>query len=224
MEAELVALFGGGLAGQWLTKIVGPTLEDFSHDLRDWVQRKRGKNLQAIVVEAVRITEGKEIHAVPGRTYLPLLTAASCEDDPDLQKLWAALLASAALNPDMIPPAYPKMLSELSPLDARILEYLFQETIKTGRHPTIIECMTVLEALNITLPASFLVPNGGGLIFDEFPFGAAAQNLGRLQLVVTGLAEHYGLNVQFLKLETLYLTASGFAFARACHPPQGIRC
>lgn len=43
--------------------------------------------------------------------------------DANMHDRWAARLANAAAVPDTISPAFPRILAELSPLDANILQY-----------------------------------------------------------------------------------------------------
>lgn len=90
--------------------------------------------------EAVAAT-GVDPREVPIRTLVPLLDGASIEEDPDLAKRWTALIANAAHpNSAPVPPIYPAILGQLSPLDAKILVAVrdligagFEPDEKTGR-------------------------------------------------------------------------------------------
>jgi hypothetical protein len=60
-----------------------------------------------------------------GELYL-IFESASKTDDPDLTQMWAALLSNG-MNPHkdtFIDPSFPRLLSNLSGLDARILHYM----------------------------------------------------------------------------------------------------
>jgi hypothetical protein len=64
--------------------------------------------------------------AVPPRLFLPILEAASIEDDEDLHTRWAALLANAATSPDLVHPSYIEVLKQLTPVEARLLDALYK--------------------------------------------------------------------------------------------------
>jgi hypothetical protein len=65
---------------------------------------------------------------IPDKTLVPLLTNASLEDDPDMQQRWAALLANAAAGEQgaEVMPAFAQVLSELTPIGAKMLDELAQ--------------------------------------------------------------------------------------------------
>lgn len=68
-------------------------------------------------------------HAVPAKTLVPLLELCSLEkeDDDEMQTRWAALLANAATEEQpgsIVLPSFSQILSELSPLEARMLDWL----------------------------------------------------------------------------------------------------
>jgi hypothetical protein len=124
MEGGLIALFGGGLVGQWLSKVVGPTLEDFGQDLQTWVRTRRGKNLVDVATRASQIVGDRPVAHISSRVAFPLLMAAANEDSTDLQERWAALLANAAMRPDSVPAAFPHILSQLDSLEVQWLDAL----------------------------------------------------------------------------------------------------
>jgi hypothetical protein len=75
---------------------------------------------------------------VPARTLVPLLDLAGLEDpeDEDMHARWAALLANAsageAANGEVLP-SFPRILSELTPIEATMLERLAAEDGPAGR-------------------------------------------------------------------------------------------
>jgi hypothetical protein len=209
MEAELVALFGGGVAGQWLTKVVGPTLEDFAQDLKTWVRNKRGKNAQAVVTQAIEMTAGKEVHQVPTRVFVPLLTAAANEDEPDLQRRWAALLAAAAINPDQVPSSFTGILASLSPMEVETFDYVYlrsgyvRRAVHMGetsisKSDSFIASMNNLERLGLLRPSMDPDLNRHGI-------GANVVTMPKPDLLPT---------YAYVKITDL-----GLAFIIACHAP-----
>ena len=71
---------------------------------------------------------------VPLKITIPLLQAASMEDEDDLQELWANLLVNAADKESEIEPrhAYISLLKDLTNFDAQILEKLYSNSIDLG--------------------------------------------------------------------------------------------
>jgi hypothetical protein len=69
--------------------------------------------------------------AVPPRLFLPMLEAASIENDEDLHTKWSALLANAAASPGKVHPSYIEILKQLTPDDARFLDKLYIATNDT---------------------------------------------------------------------------------------------
>ena len=59
---------------------------------------------------------------------LPILEAAASEDDESLSTKWAALLANSAAKADGAAshPSFPRILSEIAPVEARFLDYLLR--------------------------------------------------------------------------------------------------
>jgi len=69
-----------------------------------------------------------EPHEIPPRQFLPMLEAASLEDDATLQELWAALIANTATSIRETPSAFITFLSELSPSEATFLNAFWEST------------------------------------------------------------------------------------------------
>jgi hypothetical protein len=111
-------------AGAFLSRICLPAAEEYGLMLRDKVAARRARLAADRVAEAAQMiaAAGAEPREVPMRTLAPLLEGASIEDDPELTRLWSALLANAAFPASpIVPPIFPATLRQLSPLDARIL-------------------------------------------------------------------------------------------------------
>ena len=80
---------------------------------------------------------GANPRAVPLKTLVPLVELSSLEEewDDEMVDRWAALLANASLDPKRVPPSFPRILSELSSNEARILQALY-EWRETHTSPT----------------------------------------------------------------------------------------
>jgi hypothetical protein len=71
---------------------------------------------------------GREPQSVEPKILIPLVQAASLEDDPTLAEKWAALLANAA-DPDQrvaVQPGYAEVLRQLTPTDALVIEAFYK--------------------------------------------------------------------------------------------------
>jgi len=79
---------------------------------------------------------GIELGPVPLKVLKPILDGAALEEDEEIQELWAALLANAGggAEPGTVSPAYPAILRQLSPNDAKVMRALF-EIAKTKASP-----------------------------------------------------------------------------------------
>jgi hypothetical protein len=113
-------------AMHYLDKLVSPGLEEAGGIIGDTVAYWRFKNKVNLVLKAKAFLEAKGIEPrrLLPKVVAPLLEAGSLEEDNDMKDRWAALLASAAADPKRVPPAFPRILSELSSTEAQILEWM----------------------------------------------------------------------------------------------------
>lgn len=74
---------------------------------------------------------GIEPVEIPDKIAYPLVLSAALEDDPTLQEKWAALLANAAdpLKSDWVRLLYVEILKQLSPLEVKLLDELFDTVL-----------------------------------------------------------------------------------------------
>jgi hypothetical protein len=134
MDPVSVELAKEGISGAveaakgFLSKLVGPGAEEIGLLLQDQVKLYRFKNQLRILAkaEAMLLKAGRTPNAVPFRTLLPILEAAASEDDKSLSNKWAALLANSAAKAEDYAshPSFPRILSEISPIEARFLDSL----------------------------------------------------------------------------------------------------
>ncbi|MDD5140460.1 MAG: Abi-alpha family protein [Verrucomicrobiales bacterium] len=114
----------------FLSKLAGPAATEVGLLLQDEVRLWRLKNQVRILGKAQQILNeaGLQPSAVPLRTLLPLLEGAALEDDPILIDKWACLLANAGSQSIIISahPAFPRILSEITPEEAFFLDRLSQ--------------------------------------------------------------------------------------------------
>jgi len=146
--AEGLALRAGNEISHTAAKRASAFLESVSKGVgealggvfADKLNFRRFRNLIPIVLEAKRLLaeNGLTVHEIPLKVIHPLLEAASLEEDPDLQELWANLLANAADSRQQVTVTtqYASILRELKPSDARFFQYYVEEykEPKTGSH------------------------------------------------------------------------------------------
>lgn len=117
-------------AKDFLAKVTGPAVEELGEIGRDYVKGWRAKNGNAVLTGANKLLAEaeREPQAVPLKTLLPLLDAASLEDEPILAEQWAALLANAAdpAQRVVVQPSFVGILRELAPLDAQVVTALYK--------------------------------------------------------------------------------------------------
>lgn len=65
--------------------------------------------------------------ALPPRLFLPFMDAASVESDESLQEMWAALLVTAMLSPDAVPPSFVEALKQMTPDEARYIDKIYRD-------------------------------------------------------------------------------------------------
>lgn len=122
-----------GTTSVFLDKLLGPAVEG-GEMLRDRVRLRRWKAEVKMLAEAERFLEelGVDPSHVPAKVLFPLLDFASLEDEDDEAMLsrWAGLLANAAAGTDIgaaVLPSFPRILAELSPEEAVILDVLYED-------------------------------------------------------------------------------------------------
>lgn len=122
-ETEAVAR-----AFDWLDLAVKPPLKEVGLLIADKVRYWRYKNQLNIVLKARAMHEEKGISPrhIPIKVLASLLDYSSLEEDPDLQNMWANLLANS-LDPSFeasYHAIFVSLLNELTPQDVRILDSL----------------------------------------------------------------------------------------------------
>lgn len=126
-------------AKEFLGKIAGPAAEEVGLLLQDKVRIYRFSNQLKMLTKTQKMLNetGVSPTSVPLRTLLPLLEGAALEEEDDLSSKWAALLANAATpnSPLAIYPSFPRILSQLSPRDARVLEAIYDLVLQLGLRP-----------------------------------------------------------------------------------------
>lgn len=114
--------------------LLSPAAQELGGLAGDYIQRIRQRNRINGLQKTLKILQesGLQIQAVRPGIFLPIIEGMSLEDEENLQGKWANLLASAALGNEPHP-GYLNTLKSLSPLDARILDVLYE--IRNSKEP-----------------------------------------------------------------------------------------
>ena len=116
--------------GGLIQRIAGPLAEEIGESLAIIARPYRMKLSLKMLQKTQRMLKeaGIAAQAVPPRLFVPMLEAASIENDEDLHTRWAALLANAATSPDSVHPSYIEVLKQLTPKEARLVDALYKVT------------------------------------------------------------------------------------------------
>ncbi|MGD9904284.1 MAG: Abi-alpha family protein [Vicinamibacterales bacterium] len=153
----------GDVVKKFLNRVLAPAGdaigETIAHPIVEW-QNRRIERAAGVVADAALLLEreGIEPQAVPGRILMPLLERASIEDDAELRERWVRLLAAAASGDSNALPAYVSILSELSPQEVRILDWLYRHTKTQGPSGVVFIESTRTRALNSLDVSADLLP------------------------------------------------------------------
>lgn len=124
--ATAIAKFLGEAIGQPLADAVG-------YFGGDWLRVKRAENMAVLIDGARKRLRARGIEhpttAIPVKFAVPLLEAASLEEDATLRSLWENLLANSLDGSRSVAPSrsYVDVLAQLSPVEARILETIYSQ-------------------------------------------------------------------------------------------------
>jgi abortive infection alpha-like protein len=213
------------LVKSFIERLFGPSVDYAGQGLRKWLERRTFR-AQAVIADAAQMLQDADVEAreVPGRILLPLIEYASLEDDEELQRKWAALLANAASSKssNFILPAFADILRQLTPVQARMLDWMHDMKSEYETWPTIwpdvsrdqIETafslspanyallITDLERLQLIEPRRDIKSNDETIDGDEM-----------FQLIIARW------NSQ-VKYDSIGFTALGLRFVEACKPPS----
>lgn len=189
--------------GRFMGTILGSASIEMDQLIAERVGWWRFKQRVTVAKKAKKLLDAADMtpKEVPLRTSVPLLEAASLEEDEDLQDRWASLLANAAGGIVDVPPSFANVLRELDPVSAKILDFVYQGTMHSAIH---FQHRVKIDTTGFD--ASM------GVAEDRLPFHL--DNMIRLGVLRTpNDASDDGL------YDSIQLTAFGRSFVKACQPP-----
>lgn len=114
----------------FFAKIFRKPIEQISGIVTDRIIFYRIKKLIPIIDEVQKILDERNIEetrAISPKFAIPILESASLEDDEELQKIWARLIANS-IDPEFnieMRFAFIEIIKSLNPLDAKMLNYFY---------------------------------------------------------------------------------------------------
>lgn len=123
--------------GKLFERMLGPVADEVGKSLLNKLFLERRQRLAERAAGALAEANIEPVEVAP-RLLLPIFDHAALEDNAELSEKWAALLANAANGaaPGRIRPIYIQTLSNLAPLDAMILDTIFDVTLRRDPHNT----------------------------------------------------------------------------------------
>jgi hypothetical protein len=195
---------------EFIKTLLGPAAQELGQLISDPIKNYRFKQAVKRLQEAQKrlAASGIKPKSVPLKTLYPILEGCSLEEDnSDLTSKWVGLLTSAAAG-HTIHASYPKILSELSPAEAKMLDFIFEQSFEPDDPEVLFEPKEVNASI--------------GLPPEQLKI--AVVNLGRLglcSLPVEFRARDAAFNNPVLISETaIKLTSLGRDFVISCRGPQ----
>ena len=128
----------------FIAKYTAGSIQEACGIFEDKLKYARWKNQARLMLKAKKFLKEQGLDApdksIPFKLAVPLLQAASLEDDDYLQDMWAKLLVNSATKNSNVDlqRMYIDILERLSPFDAKILEKIYSIPYEEAMHKLII--------------------------------------------------------------------------------------
>jgi hypothetical protein len=155
LEGVAFTLLIKGDIYKFLTTVFGMTAEEIGKALRTGIKNFNAKKMAETFASVYKQLEaaGIDPHRVAPKILYPILDGVSLEEDDYLKKKWTNLLASAIAE-GQTHPSYISVLSDLSALDAKVLQAI-SDIEKAGSRYSVGE-HTIFEKLSEQLEAKII--------------------------------------------------------------------
>lgn len=201
----------------FISDIVRPPAKELGGLLADKVAYHRFKNQIEILQKAKELIDKHHINTqkVPTKFLANFLNYASWEENQEMKDRWSTLLSNCATEGTEIDitMSFPNLLNELSPLDAKTLDTIYDELFFPARRqyrkvPSYQSTQRLSSYLNIDLLKTYVV----------------CDNLERLNLILVKQEyKHEERDIEFSQIEKDYdeisLTYLGNEFVKKCRVP-----
>jgi hypothetical protein len=206
----------GPPAREFVAQVTGSATHELGEAFADRARLRRFRNQIKILTKAQEAAgeAGLPASVVPVKVLAPLLEFAALEeeDDEDMVGRWANLLANAATDSTAeVPPAFPDILRQLVPIEAKILDVLFGSHSPASGPTEPQAYHRERLALAAGLPADAV---SQARIENLVRLGLAAHTLGSVHRGTVG-----GGGQVIMDRTAIEITALGLDFVRACRAP-----
>jgi hypothetical protein len=213
LQSIAAIIVGGVPFAEIVKRIVLPSADALGERMKGRVERlfeKTGKMIQ---------DAGVAPQPVSDKLLIDILRGASVEDNDDLQRMWAALLANAASpeNVGRIRPTFIAILKQLAPDEASMLKEIAAVTVD---YVNVLQTTTAgsKEALDRMLKnRTNQMSNRVISAFASLPGETRDETDGRFQTCLQSLSYLGLLDVSH---DLTVLSAYGKTFIDACQPPK----
>lgn len=221
MDPTLAGLLGG-MIGNVLAPICTQSGELLMSAARHKYDLWKNKNVKNTLNETANILNSKgidkeaDLRQPTGKFASRFIEGAAVEDQEELQRLWATLLANA-LDPkfkmDSLHPSFIDIIKCLTPIEVKILQYIYDFFAYKK-----LWCRPAVE----TYPIFMKEHATATLHIDSHEYEIAYRNLVRVGLITSELPQTSsvrtnGQSVAFsLGTSRFMLTPFGYAFISAC--------
>lgn len=197
--------------GGFISKYTHGTLEQAMGILHDKVAYARWERQHRLMERASEFLSARGLQippiGVPFKLAVPLLQAATLEEDDYVQDMWAHLLVNSSVEPNPENRAFISMLENMSPLDARVLN----ELVKAEGQPyTAMLTYELPEHAHPRLDLKSVEP----LIYPNEAVAFSLSNLARISAITPAALWDGGVTVAQVKLTML-----GRRLVQACSGP-----
>ena len=199
----------------FISAVVGEPSKELGGWISDNIRGKRLDTQIRIFTKAQTLVKESGINpnAVNLKLLVPLLESGSLENDDDIIGMWSNLLASASLSND-IRISYISILKELEVVEAKIMQYVFQQLISN-------------YGINFEPNNEYAGSIDGVLIckifsFNNAEFERSVDNLFRLRLLAPTASrlefiDNKEIPFAHYTKKQLGVTYLGYYFAKACN-------
>lgn len=122
------------IAGEIISKLLGPAITEGGELFADKIRFVRFKNQISILNKVQKLLDenGLTPKQIPIKLSFPLFDNATLEEDPTLQEMWAELIMNASVSDyrEGLHKVCISILSDLSPIEALVLESIKNDIIK----------------------------------------------------------------------------------------------
>lgn len=115
---------------KFMSKLLGPSIIEYGELFADKIRFKRLKNQIAIFNKTRELLEKNNLepNELNLKQLVPLIEKSSVEEEEFMQDKWAKLIANISTSPENgLEPRLINTLSSLSSMEAKILDFLFEE-------------------------------------------------------------------------------------------------